>query len=77
MTPDSRARRIVVGYDGSPASRSALARAAERAGADGSAYIVHAYSLPNDWLGIPNYQQMLDQRVVDREESRQKAGAVS
>ena len=47
MTPDSPARRIVVGYDGSPASRAALARAAERAGADGRIYVVHAYSLPD------------------------------
>jgi nucleotide-binding universal stress UspA family protein len=31
MTLDNRSRRIVVGYDGSPASRAALARAAERA----------------------------------------------
>jgi nucleotide-binding universal stress UspA family protein len=30
MTLDSRSRRIVVGYDGSPASRAALAHAAER-----------------------------------------------
>ena len=79
MTPDSPSRRIVVGYDGSPASRAALARAAERAGADGRIYIVHAYSLPNDWLGVPNYQQMLDaaldraQEHVDRIEEESGA----
>ena len=79
MTPDSPSRRIVVGYDGSPASRAALARAAERAGADGRIYIVHAYSLPNDWLGMPNYQQMLDaaldraQEHVDRIEEESGA----
>ena len=67
MTPDSTAIRIVVGYDGSPASRAALARAAERAGADGRLYVVHAYSLPNDWLGIPNYQLLLD-AALDRAE---------
>jgi nucleotide-binding universal stress UspA family protein len=72
MTPDSRSRCIVVGYDGSPASRAALARAAERAGEDGYVYVVHAYSLPNDWLGMPNYQQLLDieldraQATIDR-----------
>jgi len=72
MTLDSPARRIVVGYDGSPASRAALARAAERAGAHGRIYIVYAYALPNDWLGMPNYQQLLDaaldraQELVDR-----------
>lgn len=60
MTLDSRSRRIVVGYDGSLASRAALARAAEQAGEDGRIYVVHAYSLPADWLGVPNYQQLLD-----------------
>lgn len=74
MTSDSRSRRIVVGYDGSPASRAALARAAERAGDDGRIYIVHAFSLPMDWLGVPNYQQLLDveldraQALVERME---------
>ena len=60
MTSDIRARRIVVGYDGSPASRAAIARAAQQAGEDSRIYIVHAYSLPADYLGIPNYQQLLD-----------------
>lgn len=75
MTPDSRSRRIVVGYDGSPASRAALARAAERAGEDGYVYVVYAYSLPGDWLGMPNYQQLLDaslgraQMTIDRIET--------
>jgi nucleotide-binding universal stress UspA family protein len=79
MTLDSRPRRIVVGYDGSPASRAALARAAERAGDDGQLYVVHAYSLPNDWLGVPNYQHLLDgaldraQATVDRIESESAA----
>ena len=79
MTTDSRSRRIVVGYDGSPASRAALARAAARAGEDGHIYIVHAYSLPNDWLGMPNYQQLLDaaldraQMTVDRIETESGA----
>lgn len=50
---------IVVGYDGSPASRAALARAAERAGDDGRIFIVHAYALPSDWLGAANYQELL------------------
>ena len=48
MTTETRGRRIVVGYDGSPASRAALARAADRAGEDGRIYIVHAYSVPAD-----------------------------
>ena len=79
MTPASISRRIVVGYDGSPASHAALARAAERAGEDGQLYVVHAYSLPNDWLGMPNYQQLLDvaldqaQLTIDRIETESGA----
>lgn len=59
MSTDTRGRRIVVGYDGSPASRAALAQAAERAGEDGRIYIVHAYSLPSDWLGMPKYADLM------------------
>ena len=60
MTADSPTRRIVVGYDGSPAARAALALAADRAGDDGHIYVVHAYSLPADWIGTPSYQSLLD-----------------
>jgi nucleotide-binding universal stress UspA family protein len=60
MIPDVSSPRIVVGYDGSAASRAAIARAVRRAGDTGKVYLVHAYSLPNDWLGIPDYQRLLD-----------------
>ena len=63
MTSDSHSRCMVVGYDGSPASRAALEHAAERAGEGGRLYVVHACSLPGDWLGHPNYQRMLDIEV--------------
>lgn len=53
MPSDSRSRRIVVGYDGSPASRAAIARAAERAGEDGRIYVVHAYRCPGTWSARP------------------------
>jgi nucleotide-binding universal stress UspA family protein len=69
MTTETRGRRIVVGYDGSPASRAALARAAERAGGDGRIYIVHAYSLPADYIGAPNYQRLLD-AALDQAQTR-------
>jgi len=65
MTLDHQARRIVVGYDGSPASRAAVASAAERAGDDGRVYVVHAYAQPHDWVGTPDYQRILDS-VLDR-----------
>jgi nucleotide-binding universal stress UspA family protein len=60
MTTDTPSPRIVVGYDGSAASRAAIARAVHRAGDSGTISIVHAYSLPMDWLGIPDYQRLLD-----------------
>jgi nucleotide-binding universal stress UspA family protein len=60
MSPESRSRCIVVGYDGSPASHAALALAGDRAGADGRIFVVHAYSVPADWIGAPNYQRLLD-----------------
>ena len=60
MTPDIRLPRIVVGYDGSPASRAAIARAAHRAGESGQIYVVHAYTVPRDWIGVPDYQRLLD-----------------
>jgi nucleotide-binding universal stress UspA family protein len=63
MALESRARCVVVGYDGSPASRPAVARVAHRAGADGTVFIVHAYSLPTEWIAGPGYQQLLDGRA--------------
>ena len=53
---------IVVGYDGSDAARAALLFAARQAGARGRIYIVHAYELPPDFLGSPNYDHLLSQR---------------
>jgi nucleotide-binding universal stress UspA family protein len=60
MTTDTPSPRIVVGYDGSAASRAAIARAVHRANDSSTISIVHAYSLPMDWLGIPDYQRLLD-----------------
>lgn len=53
---------IVVGYDGSDTGRAAVAYARRRAGADGRVFVVHAYDLPADMLGFPNYQRLLDER---------------
>jgi nucleotide-binding universal stress UspA family protein len=68
MSPSTRPRRVVVGYDGSTASRAALERAADSAGADGRVYVVHAYAVPGDWLGHPNYQRLLD-AALDKAQS--------
>ncbi len=53
---------IVVGYDGSVVSRVALGVAARRAGSDGLVYVVHAYELPPDFLGSPNFDHLLSER---------------
>jgi len=59
MAPTEGALTIVVGYDGSPAARLALAYAARRAGVGGRVFVVHAFDPPPDFLGWPNYEQML------------------
>lgn len=51
---------VVVGYDGSAASRAALAYAANRSCRGGRVVAVHAYQPTPDWLGSPDYQQALD-----------------
>ena len=53
---------IVVGYDGSEASRAAVTMAARRAGRDGIVFVVHAYELPPDFLGSPNFERLLSDR---------------
>jgi nucleotide-binding universal stress UspA family protein len=51
---------VVIGYDGSPASRAAVAHAARYVAAGGCLYIVHAYRAPSDYLGTQYYQELLD-----------------
>jgi len=51
---------VVVGFDGSQASRAALTYAARRAMAGGRVIAVHAYQPTPDWLGSPYYQRALD-----------------
>jgi nucleotide-binding universal stress UspA family protein len=53
---------LVVGYDGSELAQAALTLAAQRAGATGKVFIVHAYELPPDFLGSPNFEHMLSER---------------
>jgi nucleotide-binding universal stress UspA family protein len=54
-------RVVVVGYDGSPASRAAVLEAIRRVGADGCLYVVHAYRVPADYWGTGYYQELLDE----------------
>jgi nucleotide-binding universal stress UspA family protein len=59
---NSQRRVVVVGYDGSPASRAALEFAAERAAPDGVVVVVHCYDAPvrlNPMQHAPEYQRTL------------------
>jgi nucleotide-binding universal stress UspA family protein len=51
---------IVVGFDGSPASRAALSLAVRRARPDGRVVVVHAFTPPADRFGAPKAQRQLD-----------------
>jgi nucleotide-binding universal stress UspA family protein len=56
---DSASQRhpvIVVGYDGSPNARAALAYATDRAGSRGKVFIAHVYGPAESWFGVPSYQ---------------------
>jgi nucleotide-binding universal stress UspA family protein len=57
---DHGACTVVVGYDGSPPARAALAYAAQRAAGGGRVVAVHAFQPAPDWLGEPYYQRALD-----------------
>lgn len=67
MLPSFPGPRVVVGYDGSPGSRAALARAADVAGDDGVVFVVHAYPRPRGWLGSPLEQERLDASLDEAE----------
>jgi Universal stress protein family len=61
VSDSSRPHTVVVGYDGSPASRASLVLAAQRASERGRVVIVHAFELPAsaDW---PEYGSELARR---------------
>ena len=48
---------VVVGYDGSPASRLAIEYAVERVGPAGRVVVVHAAGPGHWWYGAPSYQR--------------------
>jgi nucleotide-binding universal stress UspA family protein len=58
--PDERGPVIVVGYDGSPNARAALAYAAGRAGSRGRVLIAYAHAPAPIWVGAPSYQPLRD-----------------
>jgi len=62
QVPREPAPTLVVGYDGSDAARAALVFAARQAGPSGRVFVVHAYELPPDFLGSPNYDRVLSER---------------
>ena len=62
MSTETPSPTIVVGYDGSDSARAALLFAARQAGSAGRVFIVHAYELPPDFLGWPNYDDLLSER---------------
>jgi nucleotide-binding universal stress UspA family protein len=51
---------VIVGYDGSEPARAALAYAAQRASPHGRVVAVHAAQPTPDWLGWPNYREVLE-----------------
>lgn len=59
---------IVVGFDGSPASRAAVEHAVGRVPAGGRLVVVSAYEVPADHIGTPYYQDMLDVTVRKAEQ---------
>lgn len=65
---------LVVGYDGSETSNRALDYAIGRLGPGGRLFIVHAYELPPDFLGWPNYETLLHER---QSHGREVLGALS
>lgn len=58
---------VVVGYDGSPPARDALAYATQRA-AGGRVIAVHAFQPAPDWLGSPYYQRALEAHQAEGRE---------
>jgi nucleotide-binding universal stress UspA family protein len=62
-------RTIVVGYDGSPASRAAVQHGVRAAGPEGRVVIVNAYQIPPDYMGEPFYQDMLSAAVKRSEDA--------
>ena len=72
-TSHARRPRVVVGYDGSPASRRALEEAARRAGPEGELFVVHCFHAPGKQYGGPNAS---DKLAREQEEAKQVLAGV-
>jgi nucleotide-binding universal stress UspA family protein len=66
---------VVVGFDGSPASRIALSRAIQRVGAGGKLYLVHAWHVPEAWRGRGMFQPYVDRALDDADAVLESAKA--
>jgi nucleotide-binding universal stress UspA family protein len=77
ITPAAPPQRVVVGHDGSAASRAVLERAVD-AGDAGFVFVVHAYARPQRWLGPPQskYQERLDTARDDAEATARHADEI-
>ena len=74
MTANDRHPRVVVGFDGSPASHVALSRGIQRAGPGGMLYLVHAWEVPEAWRGRGKFQPYVD-RALDQAEAVMESAA--
>jgi nucleotide-binding universal stress UspA family protein len=59
MAPETFSPTIVVGYDGSPAARSAVDHAIDRATPNGRLVLVSAWQVPIDYSGALYYPEMI------------------
>ena len=76
--PSTRpSHRIVVGYDGSPTAKDALAHAAYRATREGTVVAVSAYRAPFEHYATPvaDHQQQLARQALDEIDAKELGGA--
>jgi nucleotide-binding universal stress UspA family protein len=75
MTDDRPSPCIVVGYDGSAASRAALRLAVDRVGS-GKIFLVHGYAAPADFRGHEAYERLLEAALTRGEQVLDAAAEV-
>jgi nucleotide-binding universal stress UspA family protein len=75
MTSHRHSPCIIVGYDGSAASRAALRLAVDRVG-DGKIFVVHGYDAPGDYWGGEHYDALLNVALTRGEHVLSQAAEV-